>query len=128
MDKGSVKINVSMQAGRLVLAVTDGGCGIEEDKLLQLKESYEKQVYEQGKTARVPEYMKPVNNVEGTGRDILTAGESSTKQGIGIANIIQRLKLFYEADYTFTINSQKDAGTSIVITVPDHVRDGITGD
>ena len=128
MEKGSVKINVSMQAARLVLAVTDDGCGIETDKLAQLKESYEQQVYEQGKAARVPEYMKPVNNVEGTGRDIVTAGESSTKQGIGIANIIQRLKLFYEADYTFTINSRKDVGTSIVITVPDHVREGITGD
>ena len=128
MDQGSVKISVSMQTGRLVFEVTDDGCGIAEAELAELKESYEKQVYEQNTNARVPEYMKPVNSVEGSGRNIAVAQENTGRHGIGLANIIQRLKLFYESDYTFTINSRENVGTSIVITVPDHVREGIAGD
>ena len=46
------------------------------------------------------------------------------KKGIGIANIYQRLKLFYGDDTVFLIDSRIDKGTRITIVVPDHVEEG----
>ena len=43
--------------------------------------------------------------------------------GIGISNIVQRLRLFYGDDYTMTADSAMDEGTVIRISVPDHIRE-----
>ena len=43
--------------------------------------------------------------------------------GIGLSNIVQRLKLFYGDDYTITADSEIDKGTVIRISVPDHMRE-----
>lgn len=43
--------------------------------------------------------------------------------GIGLANIIQRLRLFYGDDYTIKVRSHLDKGTVIWISVPDHMRE-----
>lgn len=43
--------------------------------------------------------------------------------GIGLSNIVQRLKLFYGDDYTIKVRSQVDKGTVIWISVPDHIRE-----
>lgn len=43
--------------------------------------------------------------------------------GIGISNIVQRLRLFYGNDYTMTADSSMDEGTIIHISVPDHIRE-----
>lgn len=41
---------------------------------------------------------------------------------IGLSNIVQRLRLFYGDDYTFTIDSTLGEGTRIVISIPDHIK------
>ena len=43
--------------------------------------------------------------------------------GIGIPNIVQRLRLFYGEDYEMVAESEVDKGTVIRITVPDHIRE-----
>ena len=43
--------------------------------------------------------------------------------GIGLANIVQRLRLFYGDDYTIKAESHVDKGTVIKISVPDHMRE-----
>ncbi len=46
-------------------------------------------------------------------------GESTS---IGLSNIVQRLRLFYDDEYTVTVDSIKGEGTSIVISLPDHIK------
>ncbi|MCR5420836.1 MAG: histidine kinase [Lachnospiraceae bacterium] len=43
--------------------------------------------------------------------------------GIGLSNIVQRLHLFYNDDYTFDIDSVIDKGTVIRLSLPDHMRE-----
>jgi two-component system sensor histidine kinase YesM len=45
------------------------------------------------------------------------------KGGIGLPNIIQRLRLFYGDEYTFEVSSRVGDGTVINISVPDHIRE-----
>lgn len=52
-----------------------------------------------------------------------TLDSNLERKGIGIANIYQRLKLFYEDDFTFEIKSDLDKGTRITIIVPDYVKE-----
>ncbi len=46
------------------------------------------------------------------------------KKGIGIANIYQRLRLFYGQDMEFQIESRIGQGTRIIIRIPDDVQEG----
>lgn len=48
---------------------------------------------------------------------------SKESSGIGLTNVIQRLRLFYGDDYTVNIESKEDEGTVIFISVPDHIRE-----
>ena len=43
--------------------------------------------------------------------------------GIGLPNIIQRLRLFYGDNYSFEVESAVNVGTKIYVTVPDHIRE-----
>ena len=43
--------------------------------------------------------------------------------GIGLSNIVQRLKLFYGDDYTIDAESTLNVGTTIRISVPEHMRE-----
>ncbi len=43
--------------------------------------------------------------------------------GIGLSNIIQRLRLFYGDEYTFNVESRVNEGTVLYVTVPDHMRE-----
>ncbi|MBO5371250.1 MAG: sensor histidine kinase [Lachnospiraceae bacterium] len=45
------------------------------------------------------------------------------RKGIGIANIYQRLKLFYEEDVSFEITSKLGEGTKIAIIIPSRVEE-----
>lgn len=44
-------------------------------------------------------------------------------KGVGLANVYQRLKLFYGEDMQFDIVSQPDVGTKITIIIPDHIEE-----
>ncbi|MBQ2053953.1 MAG: sensor histidine kinase [Eubacterium sp.] len=54
-------------------------------------------------------------------RDIIENPRENS--GIGISNIVQRLRLFYGDDYTMSVDSEIDRGTVIHISVPDHIRE-----
>lgn len=48
---------------------------------------------------------------------------SAKSKGIGLANIYQRLKLFYGEDVIFEIKSKLGEGTRVMIVLPDHVEE-----
>ena len=48
---------------------------------------------------------------------------SKESSGIGLTNVVQRLRLFYGDDYMLNIESKEDEGTVIFISVPDHIRE-----
>lgn len=41
---------------------------------------------------------------------------------IGLSNIVQRLRLFYDDDYSITVDSTEGEGTRIVLSLPDHIK------
>ncbi|MCR5507602.1 MAG: histidine kinase [Lachnospiraceae bacterium] len=49
--------------------------------------------------------------------------EPRENSGIGLSNIIQRLRLFYGNEYIFSVESRVNEGTVINISVPDHIRE-----
>ncbi|MDO5337446.1 MAG: histidine kinase [Eubacteriales bacterium] len=52
-----------------------------------------------------------------------TLSSSKKEEGIGIANIYQRLHLFYGDDVIFEIQSREGEGTQIRIVIPDHISE-----
>lgn len=54
-------------------------------------------------------------------RDNLDSRPTGQK-GIGVANIYQRLKLFYGDDVVFQIESRLGEGTRITIIIPDELE------
>lgn len=127
MGEGHVETTVSRVNNRIRIVVSDDGLGIAPDQLVEMKRNYESIAYTVPESMRVPEYMKPTQMVEGTGRGIRLEqpDETNKSRGIGLGNIVQRLKLFYETDYSFQIESQEQKGTTIIITVPDQIRQEI---
>ena len=109
MGDGLVQTTITRVNDRIRIVVEDDGLGIAKEQLMEMKRNYESIAYTAPEQARVPEYMKPTEMVE----------------GIGLGNIVQRLKLFYETDYSFIIDSEEMQGTTIVITVPDHIREEV---
>lgn len=51
-------------------------------------------------------------------------GNQENTKGVGVANIYQRLCLFYGEDMTFRMESEPGEGTRITIVVPDEVKVG----
>lgn len=49
--------------------------------------------------------------------------DGMSRKGVGLANIYQRLKLFYGEDVVFEIKSRLGEGTKVMIVVPDHVEE-----
>lgn len=52
-----------------------------------------------------------------------SVGNPGPATGIGINNIVQRLRLFYGEEYTLTIDSETGKGTRIRIQVPVHMKE-----
>ena len=124
LGDGKVKVRLWKSQGRIRIMVQDDGSGISAEKLKELKKSYDKPDYlPEYNESRVPDFMKPLNEVAGTGRDLHRPDDEGTKKssGIGIGNILERLRLFYGKTYTFIINSTEGEGTNVSITVPDHI-------
>ena len=53
-------------------------------------------------------------------KDILKPTEN---KGVGLSNIVQRLRLFYGEEYIMSVYSEVGKGTVIKISVPDHIRE-----
>ena len=79
-----------------------------------------------GKDDRIEMVVK--DNGSGMDEETLERLRDSIKNpkesnGIGLSNIVQRLKLFYGDDYTLDADSTVNEGTVIKISVPNHMRE-----
>ncbi|MEE3481312.1 MAG: histidine kinase [Lachnospiraceae bacterium] len=129
MEAGRVSISVGLLEAsgerRLRFIVEDDGVGIPGHRLMQLMEVYGRREAVRDSDERTPEFLLPDQEVSGSGRDLPLPGDAkgeSSASGIGLGNIVKRLRLFYEKDYTFLISSEEGRGTRVEITVPDHIR------
>lgn len=117
IEGGSVKASVRMEGkGYLRFVIEDDGCGIGQEKLNALRIQIGSSMKEgegiqkkcQGKESGIPEA-----GAEG----------SSRQRGIGMANICQRLRLFYGEKAFFQIESEEGRGTRITMMIPDRVEE-----
>lgn len=76
------------------------------------------------------ERLEMVVEDDGTGMDEETLAKFRDEinnprenSGIGLSNIVQRLKFFYGDDYTIEAESELNKGTTIRISVPEHMRE-----
>ena len=95
MDAGCVYVHIEAVDDRLEMEVRDDGVGMDEETLEKLRD------------------------------EIKNPSENGVGGGIGLSNIVQRLRLFYGDDYTITADSEIDKGTVIRISVPDHMREPV---
>lgn len=77
---------------RIQYVIQDDGCGIEQDKLEQLRASW------------------------GQFRLVGQAEMKESSQGIGLTNIYRRLKLYYGEAASMELESERDQGTTVTIT------------
>ncbi|MCR5157020.1 MAG: sensor histidine kinase [Butyrivibrio sp.] len=92
VEGGSICINITGSDGRLLIEVADTGIGIDEETL-----------------SRIRSQLKG-----GEATDI-----DADMVGIGLGNVSKRIRSMYE-DGTLEIDSQKDIGTTIRISIPLH--------
>lgn len=87
-ERGHIDVCVKRQESRVILSVADNGVGINSEKLKVIR------------TMTMEE------------------GIPDEQEGIGLRNVIARLKLFYQSDVTIEVRSAKSMGTEIRIDLP----------
>jgi two-component system sensor histidine kinase YesM len=98
LEGGYVKLNVSKDdQGRLLLEILDNGTGIEPDKLRLIQQYIDEDSH----------------------------SDKANQVGIGISNIVKRLRLIYKNDAEIVINSKIDQGTTIVITIYNYNKQNL---
>ena len=96
IGNGIVRITVqSLADNRVRYIIQDNGCGMDERQLQELLQRLKKS-------------------------DVLVQAVTDDKQGIGLANIYRRIKLFYGDEAEMEIQSQLNVGTIISISIPVH--------
>jgi len=100
---GRVDINITLTEKRLLITVTDDGCGMAPDDLLAL----------QNKLSSPPDYSP----------------DPKLKHGIALRNLNRRIKLLFGPDYGIFVSSQLNCGTEIEIVIPaiDRKPEDISG-
>lgn len=94
VEPGTVNVNIVwIGKNKIRMTIVDNGCGIETDRLEELRAS--------------------LQQLETSGNQLNEVG-----QGIGLANSYRRIKLFYGDQADLTINSEWNIGTTICITIP----------
>lgn len=95
---GIVQITIqSLADNRIRYIVQDTGCGMDERQLQELLQRLRMS-------------------------DALVPAVTDDKQGIGLANIYRRIKLFYGDAADMDIQSQLNTGTMISISIPMHIN------
>ncbi len=94
--RGLIRLDLSRRAGRLLIEVADNGSGMPAEKLAEL-------------LAREQTGPEPVRKGAGPGHH---AG------GLGLANVRQRLELFYREKDLLRITSQPGQGTRVTLNLP----------
>ena len=96
IGNGIVRIMVqSLADNRVRYIIQDNGCGMDERQIQELLQRLKKS-------------------------DVLVQAVTDDKQGIGLANIYRRIKLFYGDEAELEIQSQLNVGTIISISIPVH--------
>jgi two-component system sensor histidine kinase YesM len=120
IEGGSVKASVRMEGkGYLRFVIEDDGCGIEKEKLSALRTQIGSM-----REACIQKKCQE-NHHQGKGDGNPEAERSSRQRGIGMANICQRLRLFYGEKAFFQIESEEGRGTRITMMIPDRVEEEI---
>ncbi len=87
-ENGVVKVGVHRENQRVILSVIDNGVGMDDSKLQVIREM------------------------------IQAEGIPDEQAGIGLRNVIARLKLYYKSDVLITVKSEVNKGTEIRIDLP----------
>lgn len=96
-DGGTIRVGVRRhEPERLVIAVQDGGAGMDRDKLEKLKAS----IFSSGETGE-----RGTENLHGF-------------SGIGLSNVFERMCIMYGKSFAMDIDSEKDRGTTVTFTIP----------
>lgn len=101
MAKGMICIRIIATDRKIIINVEDNGEGIEERRLMEVRESLKKPL----------DYFKDIS---------LRSGKRS--HGIALNNVNQRIKLFFGQDYGVSISSTLGVGTAIEIVIPRNRR------
>jgi len=100
---GKISLSVKKQDGYAAISIKDNGKGMSRDKINEILN---------GTSGGDPANEKPA----------ATAGEKSRHEGhtngIGLNNIISRLKIFYSRDDILSIHSEPGHGTEVVLRIP----------
>jgi two-component system sensor histidine kinase YesM len=91
---GHLRMEGGIQAGRLVICISDDGVGIERDKLEKIRAELRRG---QGKREMEP----------------------GIRSSIGLINANNRIKLSYGEDFGITVESEYGNGTKVTIILPD---------
>lgn len=96
LENGFVCVNIKRQADRVYISVRDNGVGIDKNMLKKLRDlQYQDELF------------------------------NDNTKSIGLRNVISRLKLFYDNMIDIHINSEKDAGTEILLIIPFWVKETV---
>lgn len=94
--EGFIKLRVSKQEGRIKITITDNGAGMEQSTIDRIMK------------AKIED-----NTVHKTGEI------TKDSNGIGLGNVINRLRLYYDREDVFAIESDgMNKGTKVIIHIP----------
>ncbi len=88
VNEGEIIIKGYKSENRICFEITDNGLGMKEEELERLRSS------------------------------LITSKISSKKKSIGVNNVYQRLKLYFNNDFNFEIDSEYHVGTTIRFSIP----------
>ena len=89
--EGRIELSVYQKDGRICICIWDNGAGMDQERICQVLAG------------------------EAGGEDL-----SSDSNGVGIRNVMERLKLYFHGDAEFSIWSEgKDKGTEVQILIPE---------
>jgi two-component system sensor histidine kinase YesM len=103
MGTGKIIVRIWTTEEKLVIAVEDNGAGIDGQKLEMLRAKLNQSFFDESK------------------RNITKNKHGSS--GIALANVHQRIQLYFGEDYGLEIYSTKDVGTSVHIIIPKYYRE-----
>ncbi len=98
-EGGKISVEVIFGEDKVIATIEDSGVGMSEEQIHRIYDSVNRE--------HKPERTKSSN-------------------GIGMANVIERLELFYKSSHIMEIYSEEGMGTSIRLMIP--VAEGVTND
>lgn len=105
MDTGRIVVRIWTTETKLIIAVEDNGIGIDSTQLDMLRAKLDRSFFDEDSSKLSATKAKRGGN------------------GIALANVHQRIQLYFGEDYGLEIYSTRDVGTSIHITVPKYVKE-----